>query len=92
MLAISYAELIAGVEAGLIIWILVLWTPLVRDLFAAVAAAGILDLLIGNHATQGTGSIVDKLAAQISGHPYFGLGLVVAASIAPTLLRILRSQ
>jgi hypothetical protein len=92
MLALSYAQLIAGVVAGLIIWMLVLWTPMLRDLLAAVAAAGIIDLLVGNHTPPGTVSLVDRLAAEISGHPHFSLGLILSATLAATLFRVLRSQ
>jgi xanthosine utilization system XapX-like protein len=92
MLDTAYAQLIAGVAVGLFIWSLIMNTPVLRDLLAAVAAAGIADLLVGKHSTQDAGSIVDKVAAEISVHPYFTLGLMLAATIAATLFRVLRSQ
>jgi hypothetical protein len=86
----TYAQLIAGTAAGLIIWSLMVRAPLLRDLLAAVAAAGVADLLVGNHAPQGPESVVDRLAAEIAGHPYFTLGLVLAATAIATLFRFSR--
>ncbi len=92
MLATTYAQLIAGVAVGLFIWSLMMNTPLLRDLLAAVAAAGIADLLVGKHSTGDAGSVIDRIAAEISVHPYFTLGLMLAATAAATLFRVLRSQ
>jgi hypothetical protein len=86
----AYAELLIGIATGLTICItLMRWPPLLRELLAAMAAAGILDLLPGNHQPQGVDSIFDRLAAAISGHPYFALGLVFGAA---TLLHGAQSQ
>jgi hypothetical protein len=87
MLAIPYAQLLAGLAAGLIIWALMMRTPMLRDLLAAIAAACIADLLVGNHSPRGAESVVDWLAAEISSHPYFSLGLVLAATAVAALLR-----
>ena len=77
---IAYAELLIGIASGLIIsFTLMRWPPLLRELLVAMAAAGILDLLPGNHPPQGVDSILERLAAAISGHPYFALGLVFGA-------------
>ena len=92
MLAMTYAQLIAGVAVGLFIWSLMMNSPLLRDLLAAVAAAGIADLLVGKQSAQDAGSIIDRIAGEISVHPYFTLGLMVAATAAATLFRVLRSQ
>ena len=92
MLAMSYAQLIAGIAAGLIVCALMLWTPMLRDLLAAVAAAGIADLLLGNHSPQGVDSAVERIASAISTHPYFTLGLIMAATGAATLYRVRQSQ
>ena len=90
---ISYAELLIGIATGLTIcFTLMRWPPVLRELLAALAAAGILDLLPGNRPAHGIDSILDRLAAAISGHPYFVLGLVFAATGAATLLHVARSQ
>ena len=92
-MSIAYAELLIGIATGLIIYLtLVRWPPLLRELLAAMAAAGILDLLSGNHPPQGIDSVLDRFAAAISSHPYFALGLVFAAIGAATLLHAARSQ
>ena len=92
MLAITYAQLIAGLATGLVIWGLMVWTPMLRDLLAAVAAAGIADLLVRNSSQQGAESIVDRLAAEISERPHFALGLVLAATGAAIVFRGLQPK
>ncbi len=90
---IAYAELLIGIATGLTICFTVMrWPPVLRELLAAMAAAGILDLLHGNHPPQDIDSILDRLAAAISAHPYFALGLVFAATSAAALLHVARSQ
>src|SRR5712664_195162 len=63
LMAMTYAQLIAGVAVGLFVWSLMVSTPLWRDLLAAVAAAGIADLLVGKHSPPDAGSIIDRIAA-----------------------------
>jgi hypothetical protein len=86
-MAMIYAQLIAGFLAGLVIIGLVLRTPMVRDLFAAVAATGLAELLLGDRPPLESASFVDRTALAISSHPYFTMGLIVAAAAAAALYR-----
>jgi hypothetical protein len=88
-MAIIYAQLIAGFLAGLVMIGLVLRTPMIRDLFAAVAATGLAELLLGDRAShpQEGAPFVDRTALAISSHPYFTMGLIVAAAAAAVLYR-----
>ncbi len=91
-MAMMDAQLIAGILAGLVIVVLMLRTPMLRDLLAALAAAGLMELLVGNHSLHGADSAVDRLALAISSHPYFTIGLIVAATAAAALRNIGESQ
>jgi hypothetical protein len=91
LMAMTYVQLIAGIGAGLVIFALMVWTPMLRDLLAAVAAAGIADLLVHN-SPAAIDSVFDRMALAISGHPYFTLGLIFATTGAATLYRVLQSQ
>jgi len=91
-MGMMYAQLIAGVLAGLVIVVLMLRTPMLRDLLAALAAAAVTELLVGNHPPQGADSVVDRIALAISSHPYFTMGLIVAATGAAALYRVGQSQ
>jgi hypothetical protein len=86
-MAMIYAQLIAGFLAGLVIIGLVLRTPMIRDLFAAVAAAGMAELLFGDRVSHESASFVDRTALAISSHPYFTMGLIIAAAAAAALFR-----
>jgi hypothetical protein len=81
-------QLMVGVALGAVFFALVCWTPLLRDLLAAIAAVAVTDLLVGANRLGGAGSVVDRLATDVSGYPYFSLGLVLAAVGVATLLRL----
>jgi hypothetical protein len=87
IMAMVYAQLIAGFLAGLVIIGLVFRTPMIRDLFAALAATGLTELLLGNRTPDDTASILDRTALAISSHPYFTMGLIVAAAAVAALYR-----
>jgi hypothetical protein len=91
MLPITYAQLIAGAGVGVIILAFMLKTPLLRDLLGAAAAATLTDLLLAKGPPQGA-ELVDRLAEDISGQPYFTLGLILTTIAAVTLFRAMRSQ
>jgi hypothetical protein len=82
----TYAQLIAGFLAGLVIIGLALRTPMVRDFFAALAATGLVEILIGEH-PHDSASFVDQTALALSSHPYFTMGLIVAAAAVAALYR-----
>jgi hypothetical protein len=86
-MAMIYAQLIAGFLAGLVLIGLVLRTPMIRDLFAAVAATGLAELLLGDRPSHDSTSVMDRGALAISSHPYFTMGLIVAAAAAAALYR-----
>jgi hypothetical protein len=75
-------QLIIGFASGLTFWALLRWTPLLRDLIAATAAAGVLDVVFNE---QPRGPEIASLAAKVpaevlNNHPQFWLGLVLALS------------
>jgi hypothetical protein len=80
-------QLIAGLVVGLVIWSLMSDRPLLRDVLAAVASASILDVLRGKHSSQDVGSIIERLSAEISVHPHFTLGVILAAMGATLVSR-----
>jgi xanthosine utilization system XapX-like protein len=79
--------LIAGLLAGLAIIGLVLRTPMVRDFFAALATTGLVEVLIGERNPHDPASLVDQTALAVSSHPYFTMGLIVAAATVAALYR-----
>jgi hypothetical protein len=68
-----YEQLIIGIAAGLIFCAMLRWTPLWRDLLAAIAVAGLLDVLVNDQARRGLDlpSIAAGLPGEILGHPPF---------------------
>lgn len=80
-------QLIAGLVVGLVIWTLMSDRPLLRDVLVAVASASLLDVLSGKHSPQTVGSIIERLSAEISVHPHFTLGVILAAMAATLVSR-----
>ena len=73
-------QLIIGFASGLTFWALLRWTPLLRDLIAATAAAGLLSFVLNE---QPRGPDIPALAAKLpaevlNNHPDFWLGLALA--------------
>jgi hypothetical protein len=73
-------QLIIGFASGLTFWVLLRWTPLLRDLIAATAAAGLLNFILNE---QPRGPDIAWLAAKLpaevlNNHPHFWLGLALA--------------
>jgi hypothetical protein len=73
-------QLIIGFASGLTFWALLRWTPLLRDLTAATAAAGLLDFIL-NEQPRGPdfASLAARLPVEVlNNHPQFWLGLTLA--------------
>jgi hypothetical protein len=89
-----YEQLIFGIAAGLIFCALLRWTPLWRDLLAAIAAAGLLDLLVNDQARRGLdlAAIAARLPGEILGHPHFCLGVAMAFASVLAVLHVLRTR
>jgi len=90
---LPHEQLIVGIAAGLTFCALLRWTPLVRDLLAATAAAGLVQLLINDRTSQGFGAnfLASTLPHEILlRHPHFSLGLALAAAGVLALLCISR--
>jgi hypothetical protein len=73
-------QLIIGFASGLTFWALLRWTPLLRDLIAATAAAGVLNVVL-NEPPRGPdmASLAAKFPTEVlNNHPHFWLGLALA--------------
>lgn len=72
-------QLIIGFASGLTFWALLRWTPLLRDLIAATAAAGLMHFIV-NEPPRGPdiASLAAKLPAEVVNYPHFWLGLALA--------------
>jgi hypothetical protein len=87
-MALLNPQLIAGLVVGLVIWTLMSDRPLLRDVLVAVASASLLDVLSGKHSPRDVGSMIERLSAEISVHPHFTLGVILAAMGATLVSRL----
>jgi hypothetical protein len=87
-MTILYPQLIAGLVVGLVIWTMMSDRPLLRDILVAVAATALLDVLSGRRSPQDVGTMIDRLSDEISVHPHFMLGVIVAAVGATLVSRL----
>lgn len=72
-------QLIIGFASGLTFWALLRWTPLLRDLIAATAAAGLLNYILNEPPRRpDITSLAARLPAQVLTYPHFWLGLALA--------------
>ncbi len=81
-------QFITGLVVGLVIWTLMSDRPLLRDVLVTVASASLMDVLSGKHSPQEVGSMIERLSAEISVHPHFTLGAILAALGATLLSRL----
>jgi hypothetical protein len=91
---LPHEQLIMGLGAGLTFCALLRWTPLWRDLLAAIAAAGLIDLFINEQSRRGLDltSVANRLPGEILGHPHFCLGLALAVVGVLAVLHVLRAR
>jgi hypothetical protein len=87
-MALLNPQFIAGLVAGLVIWTLMSDRPLLRDMLVAVASTSLLDVLSGKRSPQDVGSMIERLSAEISIHPHFTLGVILAALGATIVSRL----
>jgi hypothetical protein len=87
-MALLNPQFIAGLVVGLVIWTLMSDRPRLRDVLVAVASTSLLDVLNGKHSPQDVGSMIERLSAEISVHPHFTLGVILAAMGATLLSRL----
>jgi hypothetical protein len=80
VLTIPHTQLLVGLAAGGVIFILMRWSALLREFISAVAAGSLANLLVDSDKPQSVTSVVDRLAAHVSDNPYFSLGLLLAAA------------
>jgi hypothetical protein len=74
-----FEQLFMGFASGLTIWALLKWTPLLRDLIAAAAAAVLIDFLISEPSRwPDVASLAGRLSTEIRAYPPFALGLALA--------------
>jgi hypothetical protein len=84
-------QLIIGVIVGLTLCLLFQWTPFLRDLLAATAAAVLIDVLIKDQA-QRLVTRASRLPDEILGHPHFSLGVVLAVAMVLAVLHVFRAR
>jgi len=91
---LPYEQLNIGIVAGLIFCALLRWTPLWRDLLAAIAAAGLIDLFINAQARRelDLAAVAARLPDEILGHPYFCLGVMLAFVSVLAMLHLSRGR
>jgi hypothetical protein len=87
-----HEQLILGIAASLIFWALMRWTPLLRDLLAALAVAGLIYPFIRDQVQSGFSSDVplDRMLREVLNYPHFFLGLAVATTVVLALLHAFR--
>ena len=87
-MALLNPQFLTGLVVGLVIWTLMSDRPLLRDVLVTVASASLLDVLSGKHSPHDVGSMIERLSAEISVHPHFTLGVILAALGATLLSRL----
>jgi hypothetical protein len=85
-------QLIIGVIVGLILCALFRWTPFLRDLLAALAAAVLIDLLINDHHGLDIAARATKVPDEILSHPHFYLGVMLAVASVLAALHVFRGR
>jgi hypothetical protein len=72
-------QLIVGFASGLTFWALLRWTPLLRDLIAATAAAALINVIVNEHPRgPDIAALAAKLSAEVLNYPHFWLGIALA--------------
>jgi hypothetical protein len=86
-------QLIIGFASGLTFWALLRWTPLLRDLIAATAAAALINFVV-NEQPRGPdfAALAAKLSAEILNYPHFWLGLALALAGVLAVIHFTRPQ
>jgi hypothetical protein len=85
-------QLIIGVIVGLILCGLFRWTPFLRDLLAALAAAVLIDLLVSDHHGLDLAARATRLPGEILNHPHFYLGVTLAVASVLAALHVFRAR
>jgi hypothetical protein len=78
-------QLIDGIAAALIVCSVLRWTPIPRELLIALAVGIILNLLVPDHKltnASGQDFSAQGLARELTGHPYFNLGIAIVTTVA----------
>jgi len=88
----AYEQVIFGIAAGLLFCALLRWTPLWRELLAAITAAALIPLLISDRGPHGldVAFAAGRLPEAVLSHPHFCLGLALAAVGVLAVLNISR--
>ncbi len=74
-----FDQIFMGFASGLMMWALLRWTPLLRDLIAATAAAILINVLVSEPSQlPDIASLAGKVSAQIKAYPPFALGVALA--------------
>jgi hypothetical protein len=91
---LPHEQLIIGVAAGLAFCALLRWTPLLRDLLAATAVAGMVSLLITDQTRRGTdlAAVAAGLPHELLSHPHFCLGVALAFASVLAVLHVFRTR
>jgi hypothetical protein len=86
-------QLIIGFASGLTFWALLRWTPLLRDLIAATAAACLINFIV-NEPPRGPdiASLGAKLSVEVRHYPNFWLGLALALAGVLALIHFTRPR
>jgi len=81
-----YEQLVLGLAAGLLVLAALRWVPLLRELLAVIAAAGLLLILIAEQPPVFLG----RLPVEVLTYPAFFLGLALAAAAVLAVLYVTR--
>ena len=87
---LPHQQLILGIFASLTFWALLRFTPLLRDLLAAVAAIGLILIAIAGQAALGLDppSLFGRLSGEILSYPHFFLGFSLATVVVLAVLYV----
>ncbi len=86
-------QLIMGLTAGFVLCGLLRWTPLWRDLLAAIAATVLIDLGINEQSRRlDLPSLAAKLPEEVLSYPHFCLGITLAVASVLAVLHVLRAR
>jgi hypothetical protein len=91
---LPHEQLIFGIAAGLAFCALLRWTPLLRELLAATAVAGLFSLVISEPTRRGTdfAAVTVGLPHELLSHPHFCLGVVLAFASVLAVLHVFRTR
>jgi hypothetical protein len=92
MLLPGEQQLIIGMMVGLTLCALFRWTPFVRDFFAAVAAAALVDLIINEPTHRGIDLArrATRLPDELLSYPHFSLGVALGFASVLAALHVMR--